>query len=211
MSVERLAEILDHQATHQLNILLGWLEQEEIEPPPQWDLDAVYRALIAERVAIARRRSADWLRPRIELKQSIAGLGRTACAALEVELAAVPAYLSEADLEGATQLLTAVRRRLEELDSVERAARIARWQGPYMAIHDFAALDRSTTEQHIFALDAPPCPLLAAEQAWQREIRNCLMARLDQLGIDDLVVRIEHLSPPMRRALFERLARLMTC
>ncbi len=211
ISVERLNEILEHQASHQLKILRGWLEQEEIEPPPQWNLEAVYCALIAERVAIAQRRSADWLRPRMEIEASIAGLGRTTCSSLEVELAAAPAYLSESDREVATRLLIAVRRRMEELDTVERTEKVAQWQGPFLAIHDFTALDRSTTEQHIRALDAPPCPLLAAEQAWQSEVRNCLVARLDQLGIDDLVVRIEHLSPSMRRVLFERLAQLMNC
>ncbi len=209
VSVERLAEILEHQAGHQLSELRGWLEHEDIEPPAQWDLDAIYRSLVAAHVETARRRSADWLGPRLVYCNRIAGLDRAACAAMEGELAHAPAYLGESDRLAASQLLEAVRRRLAELEEVERAVRIASWQRPYLALGDISGLDRRTCEALLRTLDQPPCPLQPVELAWQQNTSSRLTTHLDQLGIDDLVARIESLSQSMRRALFERLSRLM--
>jgi hypothetical protein len=209
VSVERLAQILEHQVGCQLMAFRGWLEQEDIEPPGQWDLDAIYGALVAGRVETAQRRSADWLGPRLALRARIAGFDRATCASMEAELAQAPAYLGESDRVAASQLLDAVRQRLAGLDEVERAARVASWQQPYRELGDVSVLDRQAGESLLRTLERPPCPLQAEEQAWQQDMSSRLTAHLDRLGIDDLVARIEGLSQPLRQALFERLSRLM--
>ncbi|MBK8638694.1 MAG: hypothetical protein IPN92_10560 [Chromatiaceae bacterium] len=142
-------------------------------------------------------------------RDRIAGLDRAACAAMEGELAHAPAYLGESDRVAASQLLDAVRRRLAKLEEVERAARIASWQRPYLEMGEISGLDRRTCEALLRTLDQPPCPLQPVERAWQQNTSSRLTTHLDQLGIDDLVARIESLSQSMRRTLFERLSRLI--
>ena len=50
----RLEQILVEQVGEQLAAFRVWLDEAEIELPPRWDLDAIYRALVDERVGIAR-------------------------------------------------------------------------------------------------------------------------------------------------------------
>ncbi len=210
VSVERLAEILLTLAKHQVADFRCWAEQGDIEPPPQWDLDAIYRSLVNERVAAASRRSADWLRPRTAGEGSIATLDLVACASLERELIEAPAYLADADRAEAIRLHEAVQQRQAQLLEKERFQQMAGWQRHFVEFSDVITLDRPTVEHLFSLLDSPPCPLRSEELSWQREVATRLTARLDELSLDDLVARIERLSPLMRLALFDRLSRLMT-
>lgn len=210
VSVERLAEIIQDQTIHQLSELRGWLENEDIEPPPQWNLEEIYRALISHRIEKAKRRSADWLRPRLAQEEQVTTLDRSASCSLARELEAAPAYLAADDLNASKRLLEAVQRRIADLEEVERQSQVVNWKAAYLAVHDVSRLDRASTEELIRAMNHPPCSLRVDEEEWQREALTHLTDHLDQLGIDDLVARIERLSQPMREALFNRVSQLMT-
>jgi hypothetical protein len=206
--VERLSELLTEQIDHQLAELQVWLEQQDIEPPPQWDLETIYRALAAERVDAARRRSADWLRPRLLKDEDVTQIDQTRCASLVQELESAPSYLSNADRNVVDQQLTALRRRMETLADQLRSAQVATWRQKLTPIEAPNSLDRANTEMLLRLLEDPPCVLNPDESAWQRAAIDRLTEHLDALSLDDLVARIERLSEPMREALFKRLSRV---
>lgn len=210
VSVERLQQLQLEQAAEQIAAFRAWLDAEEIEPPPAWDLDAIYRALVAEQVEHARQRSTSWLRARTAQEVHIPTLDRHTCAALMQELQAAPAYLSAVDRAASERMLDAVRKRLTALEEAARTDAIQRWQRPYLNLGDTAALDRAATEQILRHLAKPPYELRPDEQRWQQSATERLTARLDQLSIDDLIARIEGLSRPMRQALFQRLELLVS-
>ncbi|MEA3642422.1 MAG: hypothetical protein VBE63_21120 [Lamprobacter sp.] len=208
VSVERLAELLAQQTDHQLTELRRWLEDDDIEPPPQWNLNAIYEALVTERIETARRRSSDWMRPRTISAAEVDALDKASCKALESELADAPAYLSDADRVMVDQQLAKIRQQLLGLEAAECAAAIAAWQQRYDAVTDIAALDRAQTENLLRALEQPPCSLQSQQADWQRAALDRLTGHLDQLSLNDLITRIERLSKPMRAELLERLSRL---
>ncbi len=208
VGVERLSELLTEQIGHQLAELQIWLEQQDIEPPPQWDLETIYRALAAERVAAARRRSADWLRPRLLTDDDIARVDQARCASLEQELASAPGYLAQTDRAAVDRQLALLRDRLATLAEQVRVAQVANWKQELAAVAAPSALDRAEAETLLRLLEHPPCELKPDETAWQRSARDQLTTHLDALSLDDLVARIKRLSAPMRAALFERLSSL---
>ncbi len=208
VGVERLSELLTEQISHQLLELQAWLEQQDIEPPPQWELETIYWALAAERVAAARRRSADWLRPRLLEDDDIAEMDQVRCASLEQELANAPGYLAQTDRAAVDRQLERLRGRLATLAEEARVAKVAAWKHELAASEDPTALDRANTEMLLRLLEDPPCTLKSDEAAWQCTAIERLTAHLDALSLDDLVARIQRLSAPMRAALFERLSQL---
>ena len=207
VAVERLEELLTHQAEHQLAALQAFLERQDIEPA--WDMAAIYQALAHERLEAARWRSAEWVRPRLALAQQIASLDRQRGAALAQELAAAPAYLSAQHAAQVGQLLEAVQHRLAKLDESERTAKVAAWQRRYLGLGDIEHLDRLATEQLLQELRNPPCPLRPEEQGRLASITRRLTARLDQLSMDELLARIERLSESRQRELLARLSALL--
>ena len=207
-SVERLSELLTDQLTHQLGELQIWLEQMDIEPPMQWDLETTYRALAAERVDTARRRSADWLRPRLLNDDAIAQMDQARCEALVRELTNAPGYLADAERSVVARQLTALRQRQARLAEQARAAKVTAWMKQLSPAEKPAALDRAGTDALLKTLENPPCPLAPDEASWQRKVVAGLMARLDELSLDDLLERITRLSPEMREQLLNRLQNL---
>ena len=154
-------------------------------------MEAIYQALVRERLETARRRSAEWVQPRLALDQQIPSLDRQRCAALAQELAAAPAYLSARHAAQIGQLLEAVQRRSAEIDELERSAKAAAWQRRYLNLADVEHLDRHATEQLLQELRNPPCELRPEEQATLAPITSRLTAHLDQLSMDELFARIE--------------------
>ena len=209
VSVERLSELLTDQLTHQLGDLQVWLEQMDIEPPMQWDLETIYRALAAEQVEGARRRSTDWLRPRLLDDDAIAQMDQARCDALVQELANAPGYLADADASVVARQLAALRQRQATLAEQARAAKVAAWRAQLAPAQQPAALDRASTEALLKTLENPPCLLAPDETSWQRTVAAGLTARLDELSLDDLLERIARLSPELRGQLLNRLQELV--
>jgi hypothetical protein len=209
VSVERLSELLTGQLTHQLGDLRIWLEQMDIEPPMQWDLETIYRALAAEQVDGARRRSTDWLRPRLLDDDAIAQMDQARCDALVQELADAPGYLADADSGVVARQLAALRQRQATLAEQARAAKVAAWRAQLAPAEQPAALDRAGTEALLKTLENPPSPLAPDEASWQRAVVAGLTARLDELSLDDLLERIARLSRELRGQLLHRLQELV--
>lgn len=204
---ERLEELLTRQVEHQLTDLDAFLKEKEIDPA--WDMTAIYSSLVRERVQMARRRSAEWVRPRVALLEQVRALDRQRCQAIERELVAAPAFLSAEDHGYVEQLLDLVRQRREELDEQERRATVARWQKRYLELGDADRLGRHETEQLLLELRNPPCALRQEELALVVPIAARLTARLDQLSMDELVARIRQLSKEQQSQLLSLLSTLL--
>lgn len=87
---------------------------------PAWTIRALLLLLVAERIAQAQRRSADWLRIREPALRLIDTLDYANCRALEQELTA-PAY-RQADLMQVQHWLDALRTRRMYLEEQARHA-----------------------------------------------------------------------------------------
>lgn len=207
IAVERLEELLTHQVDHQLVALGEFLKKKDIEPA--WDMTPIYQALAHECLEAARRRSAEWMQPRLALAQQIASLDRQRSVALAQELAAAPAYLSVEHAAQVGQLLESVHHRLAELDELERSTKVAAWQRRYLTLDPVEHLDRYATEQLLQELRHPPCVLRPEEQAALAPMISRLTAHLDQMSVDELFARIKRLSEPQQRELLARLSALL--
>ena len=207
VTVKRLDELLGQQIEHQLQTVQKFLEDEEIDAA--WDLGGVYRALAAERVQAASRRSLEWVRPRLALATQVGQLDRAHCAALDGELKAAPAYLSEENHSQVQQLLELVQRRLAEVDELERSAKVTAWIQQFRDSGNIEQLDRHATEQLLKLFRNPPCELRADEQAQMVPVADQLTGHLDQMSVDELVARIERLSKSQRHQLLARLSAML--
>lgn len=206
VSVERLEELLGEQVEQQVEALENFLEEKEIDPA--WTLGIIYRALMDERLAVARRRSAEWVKPRLVLAEKIGSLDRQGCLALIKELEAIPAYLATEDASSVENLLNEVRVRLHELEEQDRQAKISTWRRPFSTLDRVEQFDRQTVEKLLQDLRRPPCELRPDEKAQLTVVEVCLTTRLDQISMDELFDRIERLSSAQRRELLLRLAAL---
>lgn len=206
---DRLSELLRQHIAHQLGELAVFLEKEDIEPA--WDLSAIYQALADERVGALRRRSSEWVTPRLALAGQIDGMDQTRCRTLEHELISAPRYLSADDRGQIEYLLEAVRQRRAKIDEQQRRAEVAAWKGSFPVVADIGKLDRQATEQFLKVLRNPPHELLPAEQAEARLVLDRLTERLDQLSMDEIMERIGRLPVEQQRRLVALLSERLGC
>ena len=199
VSLERLGELLKQQIQCQLIELNSFLAEKEIEPA--WDMESIYHALAVKRIDAARRRSANWLMPRMALAEQISELDRERCVALEQELLVAPGYLSSDDRAQVEQLLSAVQRRRTELDEQARRARVTAWQQRFLTLGDVSQLEKYETEQLLKVLRNPPDELLPEEQALMQPVMAQLIAHLDLMSMDEIISRIARLPAERQRQL----------
>ena len=204
VSPERLTELLQQQIPRQLRELAESLESQEIEPA--WNLEAVYQTIAAERIGALRRRSSEWLQPRLALEKQIPQMDQNRCQLLERELAAAPLFLSAEDRQHTERLSSAARQRREELVELQRQAKVTAWQAPLLSLWDIGSLDLRTTEQLLKTLRSPPCELLPQEEAVIEPVLTSLTAHLDQLSVDEIIGRIERLPVEQQRELLALLS-----
>lgn len=204
VSPERLFELLEHQIPHQLRELGALLESRDIEPA--WTLESIYQAIAAERVGALRRRSSEWIQPKLALEVHITQMDQHRCKALERELAEAPFYLSVDDQGHVTRLSTAAKLRREELEERQRRDKVAAWQAPFLSFLDIDTLDLRSTEQLLKAIRTPPCELSQQEKAAIESVEESLIAHLDHLSMDEIIGRIERLPMARQRELLGVLA-----
>ena len=185
----------------------NFLDGKEIDPA--WDMVPIYHALMNEQLDAARRRSMEWIQPRLALAQQIFSLDRQRCMALEKELSAAPTYLSAQHVADVKQLQESVQTRIAELIELERSAIVADWLHRYLELGDVQELDRHTTEELLQGLQNPPCELRPEEQLQLAPIVSRLTAHLDQMSMDELFARIERLSESQQRQLLTRLSSML--
>ena len=203
VSTERLTELLQQQIPHQLLELAEFFEAREIEPA--WDMEAVYQAIATERVGALRRRSTEWVLPKLALEKQIPQMEQNHCKALEQELANSPPFLSADDRQHIERLSNSARQRREELDERQRQAKVTAWQEQFLSLWDIGTLDLHTTEQLLKVVRNPPCELLPQEQVAVEPVMASLTAHLDQLSVDEIIGRIERLSVERQRQILSLL------
>ena len=199
VGVERLEALLQHQTQGQLTELDAYLQEQEIDPA--WEMAALYQALATERIEVARKRSADWLAPRLGLLLQVAELDRNGCANLERELQAAPGYLAEKDQEKVADILRLVSQRRTELEEDTRSKQITAWHTQFLALQNITALSKAETEQWLTALRKPPNGIKPEEIAVLQPIETQLTAHLDQMSLDEIIARIERLPVKAQRKL----------
>ena len=204
VSVERLSDLLHQSLERQSQALESLLAGQDIEPA--WTIRALLATLVAERIAQAQRRSADWLRIREPALRLIDTLDYANCRALEQELTAVPAYLAQADLMQVQRWLDALRTRRMYLEEQARHAQVMAWMQRLPTPDLIEQLDQNAIAHYQQMLHQPPAALRAEEQAMLRPIAAHLTARLDQLSMDDIIHRIERLPDTQQRQLLALLS-----
>ncbi len=199
VGVKRLEALLQHQTQGQLVELNAYLQEQEIEPA--WEMAALYQTLATERIEIARKRSTDWLAPRLGLLEQISDLDRNRCTNLERELQAAPGYLAESDQERVTEILQLVSQRRTELEEEERSKQIKLWLAQFLTLQNISALSQPETERWLKSLRSPPDDAKPDELSVLQSIATQLTAHLDQMSMDEIIARIARLPVTAQRKL----------
>lgn len=199
VDVERLEALLQHQMQGQLIGLDAYLQDQEIDPA--WEMAALYQALANERIEIACKRSADWLAPRVGLLLQISDLDKNRCANLERELQAAPGYLAQKDQEKVAEILQLVRQRRTELEEEARSKQVKVWLAQFLTLQNITALSRPETERWLKSLRNPPDDAKPDELSVLQPIETQLTAHLDQMGMEEIIARIERLPVKSQRKL----------
>lgn len=207
LSPERLGELLNQQTQRQLEELSILLDDKEIEPA--WDLQAVYNSLVDERIITAKKRSSDWLAPRMHLVEELDSLDLVHCADLENELLATPAYLSNDDQDKVAQYLIVVRDRHADLKEKLRKSKVEAWQHQFSSLENINSLTKYETEQLLKSLTNPPVELTKDEQKFLSSIEMKLTSHVDQISMDEIMSRIMKLPLEVQRQLLEILSERM--
>jgi hypothetical protein len=208
LSPERLAVVLADQIAHQVSSFEAMVDADDDLDPPPWDLRCLYESLAEERVALAQRRSDDWMRPRLRAEADIPTLNLAGARRLSSELSFAPGFLSEAAGTVLSRIHDALERRIGMLEEQERQARVSAWRGHFPDLAGVATLEKGPIMELLNQLREPPEPLAGDELIWRERMAEVLTARLDKLSFDDLLERITRLPPDMRRQLLQRLQTL---
>jgi hypothetical protein len=204
LNPERLGELLNQQTQHQLEELISFLDDKEIEPA--WDLQAIYKSLVAERINTVRKRSSDWLSPRMHLVEELETLDLVHCADLEKELIAAPSYLSYDEQSKVANYLEDVRTRCAELTEELRLSKFEDWQQQFLSLEGIDNLTKYESERLLKSLNNPPVELTKSEQESLQSIEARLTSHIDQISMDDILDRIEKLPMEMQRNLIQLLS-----
>lgn len=199
MRVERLAEVLQYHIQEQLPKFEAFLEEQEIDPA--WEMAVLYQALASERIEAARKRSADWLSPRLGLLPEIPDLDINRCTNLERELQAAPSYLAEKDQEKVVEILYLVSQHRTELEEKARSRQVNAWLTQFLVLQNITVLSKSETEQWLKSLRNPPDDAKSDELLVLQPIETQLTAHLDQLSLNEIITRIERLPVKLQRKL----------
>ena len=191
VSVERLAELLQHQVTDQLSRLEAQLEEQNIDPA--WDLETIYASLLDERVTAACARSQAWLAPRLISLDAIQALSTQQCAQLEQELAAAPAYLAMADQQQVNGLLSQLKQHREILVETQRQQQVKAWQATFLNLTGIEQLSKQELEKQLKRLCEPSVPVMSEEMAILKPVENQLIYQLDKISVEDIMARIARL------------------
>ncbi|WPL17371.1 hypothetical protein Thiowin_02378 [Thiorhodovibrio winogradskyi] len=208
LSPERLRSLLEQQIPAQLAALNAGLEADDIEPA--WDIAHLYQALAAERIGAQEKRSSDWMKPRLSLADQLPTTNRGDCERLRAELAAAPAYLSEADRHALERLLALADQRLAAINNEERQCHIAAWRAQLPREREIETLDKHQTEALLRAIEQPPVPLTPAEQTQLEPLKQALNAHYDNMSAADILARIDRLSIERQWVIYEELAKVLS-
>lgn len=198
LPAERLEEVLCHLASSQIDEFEQFVEAK-------WDLQEIYEHIINDKVAAVRQRSKEWMHSRLQLEAKVPELSIDRVKHLNIELGNAPAYLSADDREVLNRLLNALEKRQDKLEAEIRLARLKAWQAEFPHISTISTLGRAEVERFLSNLESPPAPLSEDELKWRHDLNNHLSQRLDEISLDDLVRRIERLSPTLRARLLKQL------
>lgn len=208
LSPERLSIVLAEQIDHQVQSFESMVEADDDLDPPPWDLRSLYEGLAEERVALARRRSDEWMRPRLRVETDIPTLNLDGARRLMSELSSVPGFLSEADGMALVRILDALEMRISILEAQERQGQLLAWRARFPDLVSVATLERESIIALLKALEEPPVPLTGDALTWREQMTLELTGRLDELSLDDLLERIARLTSDMRKRLLMRLQTL---
>ncbi len=207
VSEERLGEVLTEQIKHQLVLFNEYVESKDIEPA--WDVSEIYNDLMKEQLDIVRRRSEEWIRPRLVLGKNIISLELRQCLDLKKELAEAPSYLSTAHVDEVIKLQEEVNTRINNLEESERNSIVKKWLEKFNGINDIGQLDQYVVKDLLLELQHPPCELNENDRIIIAPIINQLTSRIDQISLDELFSRIEGLSEKFQKKIFKKLKEIL--
>ena len=199
VSVERLAQLLKKQSEEQLLRLNAYFEEYEIDPA--WDTEVLYETLINEKLEAAQKRSSDWLAPRVHLLNDIPKLDLAASTEFQKELDSAPVYLADSDREKVNQFLAVLSSHCNHLKEVLRKKRVNTWLADFEGVQQIDGLSKQKIEQLLKSLRSPPDEAKPEELSMVSEFESRLTAHLDQMGLEDIIGRIENLPIELQHQL----------
>jgi hypothetical protein len=204
---ESLQDILLQQVQRQARELSELLETKEIDPA--WDINAIYHALVKERVDSIRKKSSDWIEGREKLLSGIDSLALNECDVLEKDLMSPPAYLSTEHVLKIEKYQRVSHERVMKLREEVRHSTIKLWQLPFLELTDVDGMTKYGIEVLLKDLNNPPVELTSEEKNSLTSIEEVLTSSLDQKSVNEIISRIERLSVNAKTEIFDFLKKLL--
>lgn len=202
-SPQRIDAIISKQIEQQLTEFAAFLEQDDYES--FWDTEQLYKGVLSERVKAAIRKSENWVQIRLLSDDELSQQTLKQCENLKVELSKLPAFLSDENRDQALGLSDGVELRIAEFEEVKRKESATAWLNTLAKLEEVDSLGQFDIKQQLKTLKELPAYLGKFEQSYAQKLQQDLTKRLDQLSIDDIVDRIQHLTDQQKHEILSQL------
>ena len=202
-SPQRIQSIISKQVEQQIEEFNAFLEQNDYESV--WDTEQLYTTILSDRVNSAARKSENWIQIRLLSDKEISEQSYEQCLNHKGELTKLPAFLSDEDRNKALALLTDIEERIAEFEEVKRKESATAWLNTLVKLEDVDSLGQFDIKKQLEMLKKLPDYLGRFEQSYAQELQQQLTKRLDQLSIDDIVDRIQHLNEQQKHEILNQL------
>ena len=200
---ERIQSMIAKQIEQQLVEFNAFLEQDDYES--FWDTAALYTAILSERVNTASRKSENWIQIRLLSEKEISEQSYEQCQNQQDELTKLPAFLSDEDRAKALAFLANIEQRIAAFEEVKRKESANAWLNSLVKLEEVETLGQFDIKKQLNMLKMLPDYLGQFEQSYAQKLQQDLTKRLDQLSIDDIVDRIQHLTDQQKHEILNQL------
>ena len=187
-SVELLQEILQKITEEQLSAFEVYLDEKETDAI--WDISSIYMSLSDEHIAMAKKRSNSWVKQKSKLIRTIDELDQNYCKSKLKELKECPGYLSQEDKQKIDSLSISLKKRLQDIHEITRLEKVKEWRSELIKLDDVSQLRQNEVEFYLSIANNPPEDVNPKEMEEILLIKNSLVARLDELSVNDILQRI---------------------
>ena len=200
---ERIHSIVSKQVEQQLLEYQAFLEEEDYES--FWSAEQLYTRILTDRINAATRKSENWIQFKLLSDDELNQQNFEQCQSLKEEFSKLPSFLSDKDRDQALVLLASVEQRIAEFEEVKRKESATAWLNTLVKLEDIDSLGQFDIKNQLDKLKKLPDYLGRLEQSYAQELQQHLNKRLDQLSIDDIVDRIQHLNDQQKHEILNQL------
>ncbi len=128
---------------------------------------------------------------------------------LDNDLATPPVFISQDHISKIMEFRTLSSARVVILKESARKEVVLSWQKQFSEITNYEELTNYELEEFLNKLKSPPVVLTSNEQAKLATLEEELTTRIDQLSVNDIIVRIERLSQKAKLEIFNALKKIL--